>query len=181
MTLSFPGHSAPAAGFEVPLEMLAACHQRVQGQTATLLRLVPHLSAQGADRATQEAASAVVRYFDSAGRHHHEDEELDLFPALLDASAGTDNTGLRELVASLCAEHRALEARWHALRRLLQRVAEGLPATIEAAEAQAFAEGYDRHIAREEAELLPLAGRLLGAAELDRIGRAMRLRRGVSD
>lgn len=179
MTMTVPGHSAPAAGFEVPLEMLAACHQRVQGQTATLLRLVPHLAAQGADRDAQEAATAVMRYFDSAGRHHHEDEELDLFPALLDATAGTDNEGLRELVASLCADHRALDARWHALRRQLQRVAEGLPATIEAPEAQAFADGYDHHIAREEAELLPLAARLLDGTELDRIGRAMRLRRGV--
>jgi hemerythrin-like domain-containing protein len=180
MNLNFPGHSAPAAGFEVPLEMLAACHQRVQGQTATLLRLVPHLADQGSDGAAQQAATAVMRYFDSAGRHHHQDEELDLFPALLDATAGTDNAGLRDLIAALCADHRALEARWHALRRQLQRVAEGLPATIEAPEAQGFAEAYDRHIAREEAELLPLATRLLDIDELDRIGRAMRLRRGVA-
>jgi hemerythrin-like domain-containing protein len=179
MNLNFPGHSAPTAGFEVPLEMMAACHHRVQSQTATLLRLVPHLAQQGSDSPAQEAASAVMRYFDSAGRHHHEDEELDLFPALLDATAGTDNAGLRALIAALCADHRALEARWHALRRQLQRVAEGLPATIEAPEAQAFADSYDRHIAREETELLPLAGRVLGDVELDRIGRAMRLRRGV--
>ena len=180
MNLNFPGHSAPEAGFEVPLEMLAACHQRVQSQTATLLRLVPHIVAQGSDGEAQLAASAVIRYFDSAGRHHHEDEELDLFPALLDATAGTDNAGLRALIAALCADHRALEARWHALRRQLQRVAEGLPATIEAPEAQAFAQAYDRHIAREEADLLPVAARLLDINELDRIGRAMRLRRGVA-
>ena len=30
MALTLPGHSAPAVGFEVPLEMLAACHGRVQ-------------------------------------------------------------------------------------------------------------------------------------------------------
>jgi len=61
MTNAFPGHSAPAAGFEVPLEMLAACHQRVQSQCATLLRLVPHMAAHGADRQAQEAATAVMR------------------------------------------------------------------------------------------------------------------------
>ena len=179
MNQPLPGHSTPAVGFEVPLEMLAACHHRVQSQNATLLRLVPHLAAHGADRAAQEAASALIRYFDSAGRHHHEDEELDLFPALLDATAGTHNLDLRDLIATLCADHRQLEARWHALRRQLQRVVEGLPATIEAPEAQAFADGYDEHIAREEAQLLPLAGRVLDDVELDRIGRAMRLRRGV--
>ena len=85
MTNSLPGHSAPAVGFEVPLEMLAACHGRVQAQCATMLRLVPHLAAHGADRQAQEAAAAVMRYFDTAARHHHEDEELDLFPALLES------------------------------------------------------------------------------------------------
>lgn len=181
MNQALPGHSTPNAGFEVPLEMLAACHHRVQNQNATLLRLVNHLDAQGSDQPAQEAAVAVMRYFDSAGRHHHEDEELDLFPALLDATAATDNRALRDLIAVLCADHRALEARWHALRRQLQRVAEGLPATIESSEARAFADGYSQHIAREEAELLPMAGQVLDLEALDRIGRAMRQRRGLLD
>jgi hypothetical protein len=43
MALTLPGHSAPAVGFEVPLEMLAACHGRVQHQCETLQRLVTHL------------------------------------------------------------------------------------------------------------------------------------------
>jgi hemerythrin-like domain-containing protein len=38
---------------------------------------------------------------------------------------------------------------------------------------------YEQHIAREEAELLPMATRLLSDVELDRIGLAMRSRRGV--
>jgi hypothetical protein len=39
---------------------------------------------------------------------------------------------------------------------------------------------YEQHIAREETELLPMAARLLNDAELDRIGLAMRIRRGVA-
>lgn len=58
MTLTLPGHSPPAVGFEVPLEPLAACHGRVQHQCNTLLRLVTHLQTHGADRPAQEAASA---------------------------------------------------------------------------------------------------------------------------
>lgn len=61
MTLTFPGHSAPAVGFEVPLEMLAACRLRVQDQCSTLLRLVPHIGAYGSDRPAQEAAKAPTR------------------------------------------------------------------------------------------------------------------------
>lgn len=42
-----------------------------------------------------------------------------------------------------------------------------------------FIDLFERHIAREEAELLQMAERLLGDAELDRIGQAMRARRGA--
>jgi hemerythrin-like domain-containing protein len=179
MMNTLPGHSAPAVGFEVPLEMLAACHLRVQGQCATLLRLVPHLAAQGADRQAREAAVAVMRYFDSSARHHHEDEELDLFPALLDSMAGSDAVCLRELIAALCADHRALEARWRALRGALESVAGGAATLLSPDDVQAFVGLYQRHIAREEAELLPMAARLLADSELDRIGLAMRARRGL--
>lgn len=106
MALTLPGHSAPAVGFEVPLEMLAACHGRVQHQCETLQRLVAHLQAHGADRLAQEAASAVIRYFDTAARHHHEEEEQDLFPALMESMAGSDAVCLRELTSSLCVDSR---------------------------------------------------------------------------
>lgn len=59
----------------------------------------------------RRAAHAVMRYFDSAARHHHEDEELDLFPALLESMAGSEAVCLRDLTASLCNDHRRLEQR----------------------------------------------------------------------
>jgi hemerythrin-like domain-containing protein len=177
MTMTFPGHSAPAVGFEVPLEMLAACHLRVQDQCATLLRLVPHIAAHGPDRPAQEAATAVMRYFDTSARHHHDDEERDLFPALLESMAGSDAVCLREITAALTTDHRELEARWKALRAVLAQVAAGQAAPLAQDEVSGFTDLYARHIAREESELLPMAQRLLSDAELDRIGLAMRLRR----
>ena len=179
MNISLPGHSAPAVGFEVPLEMLAACHLRVQDQCTTLRRLVPHIAAHGADRAAQQAATAVMRYFDTSARHHHEDEERDLFPALIEAMAGSDAVCLRELTAALAADHRELEARWHTLRAVLVQVAQGHAAPLAQTDVSGFAQMYERHIAREESELLPMARRLLSDAELDRIGLAMRVRRAM--
>lgn len=179
MTNALPGHSAPAAGFEVPLEMLAACHGRVQSQCATLLRLVPHIATQGSDRPAQEAAAAVMRYFDTAARHHHEDEERDLFPALLESMSGSDAVCLRALITGLCADHRALEVRWGALRQVLERVAAGAPCALAAADVHGLVDLYAQHIAREESELLPMAACLLSDAELDRVGHAMRVRRGL--
>ncbi len=180
MTNALPGHAAPAVGFEVPLEMLAACHGRVQHQCDTLLRLLAHMKDHGSDRPAQEAARAVMRYFDTAARHHHEDEEQDLFPALLESMAGSDPVCLRELTASLCADHRALEQRWVALRQRLLQVADGSASTLDDADVPGFVQLYAQHIAREEAELLPMAARLLSDAELDRIGLSMRARRGLA-
>jgi hemerythrin-like domain-containing protein len=177
MTLTLPGHSAPAVGFEVPLEMLAACHGRVQHQCETLQRLLAHLKDHGADRPAQEAARAVTRYFDTAARHHHDDEEQDLFPALLESMAGSDATCLRELTAALCHDHRALEGRWQRVRMALLQVQEGQASTLAEADVPGFIDRYARHIAREETELLPMAARLISAEELDRIGRNMRARR----
>jgi hemerythrin-like domain-containing protein len=177
MSNGLPGHSAPAVGFEVPLEMLAACHGRVQHQCETLLRLLAHLKSHGPDRSAQEAATAVMRYFDTAARHHHEDEEQDLFPALLESMAGSDAVCLRELTAALCRDHRQLEQRWSALRQRLLKVAEGVASTLEDSDVPGFVQLYQQHIAREEAELLPMASRLLSDVDLDRIGLAMRKRR----
>lgn len=175
MSVALPGFSSPAVGFEVPLEMLAACHGRVQAQCDTLRRLRDHMDRHGVDRAAQEAAAAVMRYFDTAARHHHADEEQDLFPALRAAVAHSDPGLVVGLVESLMAEHRQLEAAWAALRPELERLVVGQATRLTGL--MAFVEAYERHVERENAELLPLAERLLDADTLERVGRAMRERR----
>jgi len=179
--VAFPGFNAPAAGFEAPLEMLSACHGRVENQCQTLLRLVPHLAANGPDQAAREAAQNVMRYFDTSARHHHADEEEDLFPALLRSSPNDELEPLRELIAALQAQHRELEQAWVELRWKLEGIWLGTLRELDAAEVGRMVECYRVHIAREEAELLPLAARVLKPAQLDDVGRAMRLRRGIKE
>lgn len=180
MNTPLPGHRAPAVGTEVPLEMLAACHLRVEQQCATLQRLSRHIEAHGCDAEARNAAQSVMRYFDTAARHHHDDEEIDLFPALIESMAGSDAVCLRDLTEALTRDHRELEHAWRALRAVLERVAAGAPMRLADAEVDAFVNRYAAHIAREEAELLPMARRLLGDDALERIGEAMRLRRGIA-
>ncbi len=177
---TFPGFATPDAGPEAPLEMLVACHGRVERQCATLMRLVPHLAEHGADDQARAAAANVMRYFDTAAKHHHEDEEVDLFPALLESMAGSDAVCIRELTDALKAEHRVLEGLWHAIRVVLVGVVAREPVMLDAQQVEALSNAYARHIEREESELLPMAGRLLGDAELEKVGRAMRERRGVT-
>jgi hemerythrin-like domain-containing protein len=174
-----PGHRAPSAGFEVPLEMLSACHFRIEQQCDTLRRLVPHLASRGADDEARIAVAKVIRYFDSSAVQHHADEEEDLFPALLESMAGSDAVCIREMTESLTAEHRRLEALWRGLRGALDGVVAGRVAALDAADVEAFGTLYASHIEREERELLPMAARLLGDDALESVGRAMRQRRGI--
>jgi hemerythrin-like domain-containing protein len=160
--------------------MLSACHHRIESQSETLRRLVPHLAEQGADEPARAAATAVMRYFDTAALQHHADEEEDLFPALLESMAGSDPVCLRELTQLLSSEHRELEARWRRLRGALSDVLLGDAGGLQDADVEAFTGLYARHIQREEQELLPMAKRLLGDVELEAVGRAMRERRGIS-
>lgn len=177
---TLPGQAASGASFEVPLEMLSACHHRVERQCTTLSRLVEHLPRHGVDDDARGAAAAVLRYFDSAAKDHHADEEADLFPALLESMAGSDAVCLREMTASLVAEHRALELHWQGLRPVLERIAAGEPAALAAGDVEPMISLYERHMAREDGELLPMAARLLDDDALQRIGRAMRERRGIA-
>jgi hemerythrin-like domain-containing protein len=179
--ISFPGFDAPAAGFEAPLEMLSACHGRVERQCQTMLRLVPHLAANGPDQAAREAAQNIMRYFDTSAKHHHADEEEDLFPALLLWAPDAELARLRELIDALCVQHRELELAWSQVRWKLEGIWLGMTPDLGAEEVERMVELYRLHIAREEAELLPFGARVLGDAQLDVVGRAMRLRRGIKE
>lgn len=173
-----PGSGA-AAGFDAPLDMLSACHERIEKQCATLRRLPAHLAAHGADADARQAAANVMRYFDTAGRNHHADEECDLFPALLESMAGSDAVCLRDITTALTREHRELDGVWRTLRAQLQSLAQGDASALDAATVDDFVNRHARHIAREEDELLPMARRLLSDEQIQDIARAMQARRGV--
>lgn len=178
MQIALPQGEARFVGFETPLEMLKACHRRVEDQCATLRRLSVHLRTAGSDRQAQEAATAVMRYFELAAPKHHADEEQDLFPALLESMAGSDAVCLRDMIDALRMQHTELDQRWQALREVLREVASGRPAQLGGDAVGAFEEHYAAHIAREETELLPMAERLLSEQTLEAMGRSMRARRG---
>lgn len=179
MTLSTLLGTHAAAGFDAPLALLSACHQRISRQCATLQRLPAHLAAHGADEAARQAAGQVIRYFETAGHQHHQDEEEDLFPALFEAMAGSDAVCLHDMRARIVREHREFDAAWHTLRAQLVALTEGDAAALDPRSVEDFALRHQRHIDFEEGELLPLAARLLSDAQLQAIGQAMRTRRGV--
>ncbi len=173
-------YPAPAADFHHPLEMLAACHERIRRQCALIERIADHLERNGADLQARDAARAVIRYFDTAGRHHHRDEEDDLFPALVQSARGAARPALEALVARLAGDHADLDTRWNDMRATLLELADGRDVQLERTAARAFACAYERHIDLEETQLLPLARELLDESHAARLGASMAGRRGVA-
>lgn len=169
---------ATAPSFDHPLQMLRACHGKILQQCDTLQKLAAHLERKGCDQQAQQAAQGILRYFDTAGQFHHQDEEQDLFPALR-AAAGTDHSALNALLERLLAEHVFMLAAWEALHPVLSKLAEGNQATLTAELSENFIGRYSDHIAIENAELLPLAARLLDPQQMELIGRRMAERRGA--
>lgn len=167
------------ADFEHPLQMLEACHNRIEMQCETLRRLAEHLPVHGCDAQAQQAASNIMRYFDSAGRHHHEDEEQDFFPRLAASAKGVEAERVAFLVGRLTREHRELETTWLKLREALETIAYGDIAPLDEKEVDRFCRLYNVHIGLERDTLIPLAMQLVSVDDMAAIGRAMAARRGV--
>lgn len=172
MIFPSPAH---APTFDDPLAMLRACHERIAAQCVTLEKLRVHLASTGCDAAAQQAATAILRYFNTAGQHHHSDEEADLFPLL----QATGDATAQRLVGYLLARHQELNAAWDALRAALNKIVAGELAMLDATQTHAFIAAYQAHIDLENTQLLPLAGALLNRTQLEQLGRNMSARRGV--
>ena len=168
------GHVAPS--FDEPLELLSACHERIEAQLRTLERLVPHLQANGADAAARQAAQAVLRYFNTAGRLHHEDEEADLFPLLRTRAAERGRDEIAGVLDELEREHRTMETQWQRLSAALTAVLAG-DGRLDPGETSGFAALYRRHIERESTAILPFATQALAEPERRTLGERMAARR----
>jgi len=171
-----PFASTPAAGFEQPFEMLAACHERTQRMLSLLQRLRAHLATMGCDDQARQAARDVMRYFDTAAPAHHEDEERHVFPLLLACGACV------ETVHRLQREHVAMASMWPQVQAVLQRVAEGAWHGFdpdEEAALETYARLHDWHLAAESELVFPAAMSRLDPAALAAMGREMAQRRGV--
>mgnify|MGYP001765205654 CR=1 FL=1 len=57
----------PGAGFDQPLDLWQACHERVLRMCTLLQRLQEHLRTRDVDGDAKVTAVSVLRYFDEAG------------------------------------------------------------------------------------------------------------------
>jgi hemerythrin-like domain-containing protein len=179
MTRSLPGFSAPAAGFDEPLAMLHACHDRVRRSLGLLRRICERVVERRIDAAVRDAAVDVLRYFDRAAPLHHEDEEKHIFPAVL---SGATDAMTRNAVLRLQEQHAVMAAGWRLLREPLAALANGDDAAFGLPQCEAasrYIALYEEHAAAEEMLIFPAAAALLDHDALARAGQEMAQRRGV--
>lgn len=172
--MSEPGLPDTLPGFDDPLALLRACHEKMLAQCDLLDALVAQARSGELDEAARKAAQDITRYFSSSAPLHHRDEEQDLFPRI-----NRQSLRIAELVHSLKREHQELDTLWETLAPELRRIpAEGFSSAFQEAAAR-FCELSRKHINRENMELLPLLASSLSHQELGYIGEAMAQRRGV--
>ena len=181
VSISLPGHRAPAVGFEAPFDMLDACHERVERMLRLLQRLREHLANHPLDPPARDAARDVLRYFDQAGPHHHADEELHVFPAVLAAGS----PALQPVVERLLQDHQDMHHLWAQVRQVLLNVRDGEAtswAGLQPAD-QALMDAYDalyrRHLQDENELVYPAARGLVTADAQQAMGEEMTRRRQI--
>jgi len=105
-------------------------------------------------RQLDRAARDVLRYFDIAAPLHHEDEELHVFPPLLERGGADAVAAVRRLQQ----DHEAMSANWQAARALLLALAEGRRDAFGSEDEtvlERFAGIYAEHIRIEEEVVYP--------------------------
>lgn len=163
-----------APSIDDPIELLIACHEKVRRFAGLTVRLRDHVASKGADGQAQEAARSILRYFNIAAPLHHDDEEVDLFPALRQLN----DPQLNQCMTQLEAEHAELAGLWRSLGPWLEALSSGAdhpaPSSV-----NDFAQRYPAHAQREEDEVYPFASRLR-PERVKQISAAMVARRTVA-
>ena len=171
----------PDHGFDEPLGLLSDCHRRIEHFLKVLVLVTDHGGGRALADGERQALEGALAYFATAAPRHTADEENSLFPRLRASGDAAAHASLRVL-ERLERDHAEAETDHHRIDALVRRwIAEGRLAQQDVTELRtrldALQTMYERHIAVEDRELFPEAGRTLSADDLQEIGREMAARR----
>ncbi len=185
-----PGPRRPPPAFEPldlrllarPLDFLLAEHYRLRAVLTQLDWLAREGVRGGGGDGRRKLARALAVYFAEDYPLHVADEEVDFFPLLRQRCA--DDAAFIASLDTLAGEHRDDKVRLAqveiGLKGLADKEQRPDPQAQFAAEARAYTDALRRHIAWENAVLLPVARKRLAPADLKRLGQKFGARRGVA-
>lgn len=144
---------------DAPISNFNDCHVGIIERLDALGELPELLDA--AARA-HEIAHRSLDFFKVVIFEHHQEEERELFPAVLEsAEPGEERNRVEAMAQRLTEEHRSLEQLWKSLEKELAQMVAGKRSDVSVANVQALIASYRAHAAFEEAEFLPLSERIL--------------------
>jgi hemerythrin-like domain-containing protein len=171
--------AAPAA--DAPITSFSKCHEGILTRLEALGGLPALLDSAARAR---EVAAETVRFFRGVVYEHHQEEERELFPAVLaSAQAGEERQRVQAIVDRLTREHRQVEAAFVHLEPGFKDAAKGHATTLDADEVAALVTRYEAHARYEELEFLPLSQQILGrnSDHMAALGLSLHLRHSVPE
>jgi hemerythrin-like domain-containing protein len=171
----------PDHGFDQPLRLLSDCHRRIEHFLEVLRVITKHANGGALDESERAQLQGALDYFATAAPRHTADEEESLFPRLA-ASGDAEARHALELINRLEDDHAKAALHHEAVDALVRRwIADG---SLSRADVQDLIGRLDRlaalygaHIAVEDQDVFPAAGRVLSADDVQAIGREMAARR----
>ena len=162
-----------------PIAEFSRCHVGILTHLNALAGLPALLESAAKAR---QVAGETVEFFHKVVLEHHQEEERELFPAVLSsAEAGDERAEVQALVERLTRVHREVEAAFHRLEPALKAAAKGRDAALPAADVAALVQRYEDHARYEEQSFLPLSERILGrnSNHMAALGMSMHMRHAL--
>jgi iron-sulfur cluster repair protein YtfE (RIC family) len=170
-----------ASEADAPLQDFSDCHAGFVTVLETSLGLPEMIATAARSRA---CAADMLKMFHDRLLAHHDDEERDLFPAVIRvAQPGDEAERARAMVAQLVREHREIAQVWKRLEPSVQAIANGYLPRLDAALLQELVSRFNEHVRVEEEEFLPFAQRVLArqAEDMAMLGLALHRRHAVEE
>ena len=161
---------------DAPLQDFSRCHVGFVTVLETALGL-PEMIATAAR--SRSCAADMLKMFHNHLLAHHDDEERDLFPAVLQvAQPGDEADQARTMVAQLVREHREIAQLWKQLEPAVQAIANGYLPRLDTALLHELVMRFNEHVRIEEEEFLPFAQQVLArqAEDMAMLGMALHRR-----
>lgn len=162
---------------DTPLEDFSHCHAGILGHLDAFEE-IPRLiePAQRLRRLAEDFSG----FFRDVVFEHHQEEERELFVAVLDsARKGDELERVRRMVGRLTREHRDIEEQWSRMQPEMKKLIKGQAARIDPSAIGALVAQYKAHARFEETEFLPLSREILGrdGNHMAALGMSLHIRR----
>ncbi|WP_165006384.1 hemerythrin domain-containing protein [Neisseria yangbaofengii] len=157
--------------FAEPIDMLYACHGKVRRFCSQINMLPDYIAENGRNDMVLQATRQISQYFNVAAPLHHEDEEENFFPLLLQYAPQA-----QESIDELLRQHESLHADWPAVAEEFSRLEADADYQLNTEVLQRFTDGYDVHLGIEE-PLFEMGKTFIPKEKLTEIGEIMAARR----